>query len=233
MFAIARRDARVMNETYEDFTFTVLNFIGAAKDAGDGGPQAYLATVPPGKSVQSHFHPVNQFQVFFGSDGTYFERHSISGVHVQYADAYTPYGAFGAGDTQLSFFTLRAKSTSEHHTMPGAREKMLRPRGRSLQSPVRETESPNPVTITEIFEPQADGLAVYQLRIAAGVDGVAPSPQNSGGQYVVVVKGAMACHAGHFPYQSCLFLEPDDGPLHMSATSEECEVLILQFPRSA
>ena len=235
MFAMARQDAQVLEESYAGFQFQLLNFIGAAKQIGDGGPQAYLAGVPLGQKVASHFHPVDQFQVFFGSDGAYFERHAINRLHVQYADAYTPYGPFGAGDTELRFFTLRPRSTDQHHTMPGARDKLVGPRGRSVQASLQNTGVyAEPVSTKTIFAPSPHGMAAYQLQLAAGQSMVAPSPHGSGGQYIIVTDGSMQCRAGSFPYQSCLFLGADDPPLQLSApASGGCEVLVLQYRRPA
>lgn len=235
MLATARHQARVLEETYGDFHFTLRNFMGAAKQLGDGGPQAYLASVPVAQKVQAHFHPVDQFQVFFGiDDGAYFERKPIAGVHVQYSDAFTPYGPFGAGDTRLDFFTLRARATDEHHTMPGSRDKLQGQRGRSLQASVLSgATAGEPVQTDALFLPMPDGMAAHHVRVAAGASAVAPWPQGSGGQYIVVIKGTMRCGAGDFPYQSCLFLGEDDAPLQMNAPATEgFEVLVLQYRRA-
>ena len=232
MLATARQNARVAEETYGDFRFTLLNFMGAAKQVGDGGPQAYLANVPTAQKVQAHFHPVDQFQVFFGKDdGAFFERKPISGLHVQYSDAYTPYGPFGAGETQLDFFTLRTSATAEHHTMPGSRDKLKGARGRSLQASVLPGDVANGLVHSKsLFEPMTDGMAAHHLQAAAGTSTVGPSPQGSGGQYIVVINGTMLCSAGNFGYQSCLYLGSNDPALQMTAPAEEgFEVLVLQY----
>lgn len=234
MLATAQQDARVLEETYGDFHFTLRNYMGAAKQVGDGGPQAYLASVPVAQKVQAHFHPVDQFQVFFGiDDGAYFERKAIAGVHVQYSDAFTPYGPFGAGETRLDFFTLRARATAEHHTMPGSRDKLQGQRGRSLQASIpTDATAAEPVQIHALLQSMPDGLAAHHIQVAAGARTVAPSPTGSGGQYIVVIKGTMQCGAGDFPYQSCLFLTEDDAPLQMNAPATEgFDVLVLQYRR--
>lgn len=235
MLATTRQDARVMEARYEDYSVTIRNYIGTGGQVGDGGPQAYLANVPPGKVVHPHFHPVDQFQVFFGSDGSYFERKAIVDLHVQYADAYTPYGPFGAGTTELDFFTLRARATSEHHPMPGSRDKMVRKAGRSVHAHVAlGGPSDQPAGLSSIIERKPDGLAAYHLRVSEGESAVAPSPEGSAGQYFIVVKGAMRCNAGLFPFQSCLYLGAEEAPLQMNAgDTESFEVLVLQYPRAS
>lgn len=206
MFASTRQDARVMEARYEDYPVTIRNFIGTGAKVGGGGPQAYLANVPPGKAVHPHFHPVDQFQVFFG-----------------------------AGSTELLFFTLRAKATSEHHPMPGSRDKMLRKPGRSLHARVALDGSTDAHLggLRTIIERKPDGLAAYHLRVDPGESAFAPSSDGAGGQYFIVVKGEMRCSTGRFPFQSCLYLGAKEEPLNMSAgNSEGFEVLVLQYPRA-
>ncbi len=233
MLATARQDARAFNGQYGGYSFTVYNFMGAGGQIGDGGPQAYLASVPKGEAVESHFHPVDQFQVFFGDEGDYFQKHSLRGLHVQYADAYTPYGPFGAGPQDLHFFTLRAQATNEHHTMPGGRSKMVRRPGLSVQTGVELSDASGaPAPARTLFERAADGMAAYHIALPSGGSVQTPPAKDSGGQYVIVVQGGMRCRDGSFPFQSCLFLNPDDAPLTMEADATDgCQVLVLQFPR--
>ena len=234
MLATTKQEARVIEAPYEGYTVTTRNYMGTVAQIGDGGPQAFMANLPPGKVIHSHFHPVDQFQVFFGTEGSFFGRNAMTPLYVQYADAYTPYGPFGAGSTDLNFFTLRAKATSEHFVMPESRSKMIRKAGRLLQSSVvLGGACGKPTCSTAFIEPQSDGLAAYLVSVGPDERIGAPFLENAGGQYCIVVSGEMGCDAGQFPFQSCLFVGPNEGPLEMRAKGPDgFEVLVLQYPRA-
>src|SRR5262245_15707940 len=75
------------------------------------GPQAFLVRFPADSRGGAHFHPVDQFQIFYGSDGSWFKNQEITSgeIMLHYADAYVTYGPFGTkGPEPLEFFTLRA-----------------------------------------------------------------------------------------------------------------------------
>ena len=96
-------------------------FFGARSHSGPG-PQVYMNNVDPGITLSAHFHRIDQFQVFFGTDGARFQRKPIPAVFVHYADAFATYGPFSAApDAALLYATIRARSDNYGGVMPGAR----------------------------------------------------------------------------------------------------------------
>ena len=90
-------------------------YFGKSKNPNPG-PQAYLVDLHPNRLVEAHFHDTNQFQIFFGNEGSTFQRHEIGPLLLHYTDAYTTYGPFGAGEAPLHMFTLRQQfATGEYH----------------------------------------------------------------------------------------------------------------------
>jgi len=59
-------------------------------DAKSSGPQNFLVGMPPHGNGRPHFHGGDQFQVFFGTPGSIYQRHPVTPVTVDYSDAYTP-----------------------------------------------------------------------------------------------------------------------------------------------
>ena len=97
-------------------------FFGSRKYSGPG-PQVYMNNVDPGITLAAHFHRIDQFQVFFGTEGARFQRKPIPSVFVHYADAFRTYGPFSAAaDASLLYATIRAESDNYGGVMPGARD---------------------------------------------------------------------------------------------------------------
>src|SRR5690348_1666786 len=85
----------------------------STRDAEGEGPQMYMNQVDRGVELGSHFHRVDQFQVFFGDEGSVFQRKPIPELLVHYTDAYSVYGPFKAApDSDLLYATIRARSTN-------------------------------------------------------------------------------------------------------------------------
>lgn len=70
-------------------------------------PFAFLVEMTPGSVLPTHFHPVDQFQVFVSGSGL-LGRHLTNGLYVHYADRHTAYGPISAGPRGVTYFTLRA-----------------------------------------------------------------------------------------------------------------------------
>src|SRR5258707_123577 len=145
----------------------IRNFFGVNNELGPG-PQGFLVEMTPHRLGRAHYHPVNQFQVFFGSPGATYQKRPVPAAMVHYSDAFTPYGPFAAGEEGLSFFTLRAQANQRIHYMPESRdalkeEKAARKGRRSLHAGVApasedETLAPGAVAVETLIPLRADGM---------------------------------------------------------------------------
>lgn len=212
---------------------TFMQHFGKAFTVGAGGPQAFRVCMQAGMVGPAHFHDHDQFQVFFGGQGCTLGAHPVPPVCVHYTDGYTPYGPFTAGAAGMDFFTLRAEATVATMFMPAERSKLIRRPGRAFHSAVEGGQAvPSSATCNAIIDPQADGLAAYHLSIGAGASISAPAAAASGGQYCIVVAGEVRCQGKPLPFQSCVFVGPDENPpLVMNTMDSGSDVVVLQYPR--
>lgn len=144
-------------------------------DATAGGPEAYLVELAPNMTTGTHFHEVDQWQVFFPSDGASYQRQDIDSIMLHYTDAFTPYGPFSSGGRDsLQFFTLRAKGSSMHAPMPEERAQLVsrdadrrRHRIFRLYGDVLWSGSQADALVSEICK-EADGLEAQIVRLLPG-----------------------------------------------------------------
>ena len=218
------------------------DFIGRQ---GDGGtikeePQAFLIEMHAGESILPHFHEVDQFQVFVAGSGG-MGRQSAGTLAVHYADHHTGYGPINAGPQGYSYFTLRARSDPGAHYLhkPGYRE-ALKPSRKRHGVAADITLSTEPVLMDlkqAKDEPLlqdldgSDGLGAAVIRMGPGTSRTGPDPRVSGGQYYLVLNGAMEIETGRYPAWSTIFVSRDDAPLSFKAGPKGLEALLLQFPR--
>lgn len=230
MYAMTKEGTQVADIEDDGGWFKIRHYIGRGGEVGDGGPQAYMLSVPVGGRVRPHFHRTDQFQLFFGTNSATFGKKIIPPVYVHYVDGYTPYGPFGPGDTGIDYFTLRATPSFESFHMPEQRDELIRKPGRHFQvevplQPYGAAPSTNP-----LIPLHDDGLAAWHLSAGPGQTIRTPDAKGSGGQYILLVRGGMRCRDGEFPFQSCLFLKPDETPLDMQATADSgFDAVVLQF----
>lgn len=200
------------------------------------GPQAFLVEAPDHSRTGAHFHPVDQFQVFFPSEGTWYQREELGSVTVHYADAYATYGPFGSGEGGFDFYTLRARSTIVNAFMPGSRDKLVRKGrrnlhvelgnllGHQLAAGAHETHA--------VFAPEADGLAAYLL--AGGPDAVVVAPESVArggeGTYFCVLTGSVVGDGADHGARALAWRGPGVTPDVLHAGDAGFEVLVLQFP---
>ncbi len=234
----AFEDARVRVMTEENVVMH--DMFGAANTSPNptstpAGPQAYLAELGPGFVEHAHFHNVDQFQVFFGGGDAFFQRHSVSKMLLQYADAFATYGPFGAGETTLGLYTLRSRASGLRAYMPQDRDKMthrgLRQRSVDLVSYVERVPGPSPV-IEAVLPPEQDGLAAYWIDLPPGADATAPEADGAG-QFHCVVSGSVQAGGQTFGPMSLGWIAA--GPATPTvgfrcASDGPASVLVLQLP---
>jgi hypothetical protein len=164
------------------------------------GAEAFLVDYGPDRTTGAHFHSVDQFQVFFGSEGARYQRHQIPEVELHYADAFVTYGPFSASGERMRFFTLRAREGQFKGEMPSERHK-LRYRGRrGLHLDVNdrlgrdrlERALPAGRTVeVPLIDEHADGLAATLISAGPGSEIVLPSTVATSGRYFCVLAGAL------------------------------------------
>lgn len=199
------------------------------------GPYAFMVNYGPGVDAPAHFHHVDQFQVFFGSPGSKYQRSEIGPLMLHYAQADTLYGPFGAGEEPLSFLTLRLHASSFQGTLP--KDKDLLPRGVHhthfhqdlsawLQIPL---PSAGNCLQEQVYPEQSDGVRTLGVLAGSGARITGPPPEKSGGQFYVVAEGEVQLDGKAFPRQSVGWCPSDAAPAVLDAGDEGVRLLILQF----
>ncbi len=216
------------------------DFIGDRANKVEGQPHAFLAEQIAGGTIGAHYHHVDQFQVFSAGHGT-LGRHPVSLIALHYVDHHTAYGPIHAGPQGLSLFTIRAQFDKfpvfldrpgyKDHLQP-SKKRYLMADGIVLSTePVLQNRTE--IAREELF-PDADGsdgLSASILRLGAGMSATGPNPALGGGQYYLVVNGALLLAGVTYTSWSLVHLRPDDAPLQLRAGPEGLEVLALSFPR--
>jgi hypothetical protein len=235
---VAFDDATPVREEAKHFDSFV--FFGSRTQDG-GGPQMYINRVDPGTELAAHFHRVDQFQVFFGTPGSVFQRKPIPPLFVHYTDAYSTYGPFrSAPDQPLLYATIRAESSNFGGVMPGARH--LRPYlgNRQLSAGVQESEPENlpaagELKVDTVFDRDTDGLSAVLVRLGADGSTVLTRSHAISGRALCVVTGEVRLGQGSVSFgpRSLGWTGPDEGPVALQAGPQGCAVLVLDFPSPA
>lgn len=201
-------------------------------------PQVFCVGMHPGGVNKPHFHPVDQFQLLWGTPGSTFQRHAAESVMGHYSDAYSPYGPIVAGPVGVDFFTMRLQATVTTEYMPGARDKMPRKAGRNLHFDVPsltddDLREPAPYACRPLLASHPDGLAAYVLRAGPGARVQAPTPRDSAGQMLVIVAGTALLAGKPLSRRSSLYLTPSDALVTLEATREMgFQAVALHFPKT-
>jgi hypothetical protein len=216
-------------------------FIGVPVRTDDevrDGPLAFLIEMVPNSVLPPHFHPVDQYQVFVSGSGT-LGKHPANGLAIHYADRHTAYGPITAGPHGVAYFTLRAKTDGRgvFLSKPGAREQ-LKPSKRRFHM-VESIVLAVPPVLVELAEPVIEqllgahgdgGPASFMLRIGGGGSARGPDPSRGGGQYYLVLTGAVRNGGEELPPWSLLWVSPGEPAPTIGAGPAGAEVMVLQFP---
>lgn len=213
------------------------DWLEAGKDP-ELSPTAFLVDLPPDSVLGTHFHRENQYQLFIRGEGS-IGRHPIRPLTVHYAGAYTGYGPLVAGPAGVTYFTIRPVFDTGASYLPQARESLVRGPKRQLHSePVAPMESAALRALTrpelvDLIALQPDRIAARLLRLPVHASHVDLDPVASGGQFLVVIAGSIACRAGELRQLDMLFLSADEPPLQLQAQAEGAEIVLLQLPLKA
>jgi hypothetical protein len=237
MHAVAQDEVRTRGTedfNTEDGLSRVTRYFGDAREEADD-PNAFLVEYRPvpGGAIRPHFHKVAQFQVVIGGEG-HLGKNPVAPIAFHYADPSTPYGPIKPSDETrgIDFLTLRPVARKGIWFMPGASGEMA-PRAsrehRNVVATVPDGSLPETGCTTQtLIEEHPDRLAAFLLRLAGGESAPSPSPAGTGGQYLLVTRGALSAPNELGPF-SLLFARNDEEPM-LTAGPEGAEVLVLQFP---
>ncbi|MBT5498332.1 MAG: hypothetical protein HOK54_21550, partial [Alphaproteobacteria bacterium] len=202
--------AAAQNDTVsmvDDQAYTGREYIGSAPKPGtpgygqevggkEGAPQAYLVMQPPHSVTRPHFHQTNQFQVFVNGGGTV-GKLRVDPLTVQYAGANTPYGPIQAEAEGVDYFTLRQRWDSGAKYLPEKSDMLVKGEqrqvvgGKAVSDAVALPELGAEPHRETLIEPAEDGLFAEWLGVAPGGKAALPDAGAGGGQYHVVVSGAL------------------------------------------
>ena len=165
-------------------------------------PVAFLVDKKAHGIVPPHFHEVNQFQIIAQGSG-WLGKQDVQPFTVHYTNGFTGYGPICADEEGISFFTLRNRyNPGGAHYFPEGRSFMKpAPRRHRVSdhlelSKTEALKSRQDEVLETVFEPESDGLAAWFLRAIPGTITHAPSPDQGGGQYVVVAGGTLVHDGG-------------------------------------
>jgi len=232
---VALSDATRVREEAKHFDSFV--FFGSRTQDG-GGPQMYMNRVDAGTELAAHSHRIDQFQVFFGTPGSVFQRKPIPALFVHYTDAYSTYGPFrSAPGEPLLYATIRAESSNFGAVMPGARHQRAYLGERQLSAAVEGWEpgslpAAGQTATDTVLDREADGLSAALVRLGPDAAIELTRPQAIAGRALCVVTGELRDDGNTSGYgpRSLGWSGPDDGPMTVTAGPQGCAVLVLDFP---
>jgi hypothetical protein len=190
----------------------------------DAGLHAYFVrSYSDGATVGSHFHVIDQFQVFAEGNGS-FQRRDVAPVTVHFTDPYSTYGPIVAGPGGLGFFVLRTEFDPGGNYMPGSRD-LLRGHtpGRNLHGEVRADGD-------EVIARHDDGLLSAVVRAPEGEVMDVPPSNGTRGQYILSLGGDVEIDGRVVPRWTVAFVEPTEVPPEIVSRSSDSQLLVLQFP---
>jgi hypothetical protein len=154
-------------------------------------------------------------------------------ISFHFADISTPYGPITPVDEKagIDFFTLRPRRRPGVWYMPGSKQEMTGRAGRNIAINVDPQPAPaGGVETAMLIEQHDDGLAAFRVRLAPGESATGPTTVGTGGQYYLVMDGALERDGVSLPPNSLLFVEPEEDAPDLLAGSAGADVLVMQFP---
>jgi hypothetical protein len=202
------------------------------------GPQSFLVHHAPGSTIRAHFHPVDQFQIFFPGEGSWYKSQPIESISLHYADAHVTYGPFGSGSEPFSFLTLRAISTAQTSYLPEDRHRLPPPprlRRGNIQVGIPR-QDPNAIVsidgVTELIEGRSDGLEAHLIELQPNTRTRITQSAPSGGQYHCVLQGSLVFGDVEFSFQSVGWIPASVESVDVQSGGRGCAVVVVQFPGS-
>jgi quercetin dioxygenase-like cupin family protein len=199
-------------------------------------PNSKLVEQSPGSVLQTHYHVVDQFQVFVAGAG-WIGKSEARPVVVHYANAFTGYGPLTAGPEGLAYLVFRLGVDPGAAWLPEARAGMKNVPRRVVHSRQvdldRTADAAGGSQLESLLGDHPDGLRAELLRLGPGKAHESRTPEWRG-RFIHVLRGELessdtgcVLRAG-----TCIALERGES-IRLSATSAGAQLLLLQFPRSA
>lgn len=206
---------------------------------GHPRPQAFLVEQQPRWSLRTHFHLEHQFQAFVGGSAN-LGKHPIGPLTVHYASPHSAYGPLDAGESGISYLTMRLVGDEGAWYLPEARPKLKlhvkkqqahgAPAGQVSAGELRTLER----TVEEVLiEPRDNGLAAWIMRVPPLQTAAAPPRDaNAGGRFYVVTQGSLRTATEELAGLATVSVTGDE-TFDITSGAAGLEVLVLQFPGSA
>ena len=201
---------------------------GTAKE----GPTCFLVEQAPNSIVEPHFHQADQFQVFVAGEGL-LGKHKIAPMVVHYVNAFTPYGPIKSLGEGIHYFTLRNGYDPGARFLPGSIKELPRAPRRhvtSKPSPLGQGSGPSATGWSDLFEGEADGLAAYHVKLAAGDTQSVVGARAAGGEFWVVLRGSLELGTKTLSAYACLYRSMQEDRPCACAGRDGAELVVLQFP---
>ena len=217
-----------------------INLFGKNSDVPSAELQAFRLDLNAHQKLDSHFHIVDQFQVFIAGSGS-IGRDTVHVVTAHYADHHTGYGPLIAGAQGLSYLTLRSKTDAGlvKLSTPNVRDQLKPSKKRHrVSAPVVLSIDPvlkarDTVAIESVMpeEPGDDGMCVQVIRLGSGMSTPAPDPSEGGGQYLIVLNGSLHLDGQIYRPFSLVWVAAADAAPLLQAGEEGLELMVTQYPR--
>lgn len=228
-----REPGRAYQKIQELDSIRIYNCFGRAS-AFLPGPQGFIVDSPPNSGVAAHWHPVNQFQLYVGAPGAWYQRTMIEkDLVLHFTDAYSTYGPFGAhGPGRFKYHVMRARASDTTGWMPDDRDKMPRRGRRNYLVPLTLSSRVEHGDWATIIEPEEDGLAAYRVLVGPTQGFEPPSiAVPAVGRFYCVLAGSLWLGEEEFPASSMLWQDRgQELPILVADSSTGCDVLAVQFP---
>lgn len=203
---------------------------------GDQDPQAYLIENSHGATIASHFHDVDQFQVFVRGAGALGQA-AVQPYSVHFARAFTTYGPIESRGGGLGWMTLRPRRDLGAKMIDTHREALLNEKGRQ---PWQRTVSfgypeagaaDGQVASQQVLEGEM-GLSVVALTLGPGQTTLAGDPMLATCQYVLVTSGGLVDGGRQRGELTVIHVGPGEDAIRIKAGPAGLQCLVLNFPRS-
>lgn len=216
-----------------------INLFGKNSDVPKADLQAFRIDMSAEMVLESHFHIVDQFQIFMAGSGT-IGRDQANMITAHYADHHTGYGPLIAGAQGMSYLTLRSKTDAGLVKLsePDVRDRLKPTKRRhrvsstvtlSIPPVLKAMEAPVVETVME-EKPGDDGMTVQVYRLGAGMQTSAPDTTGTGGYYIIVMNGGLVHDGQELKPWSLIFVRHDEVPPVLQAGEDGVEVMTAIFP---
>lgn len=209
-----------------------LDYFGRSSGRGDGC-EAFVIGLH-NRTLRAHFHPVDQFQLLLGADGSRYQRSAVPALMLHYADAYSTYGPLEGADPPMRFFTLRAEATDVTAFMPEDRELLLYRGRRNVHfdpfDAAPELPGAGKVEEVALVAEETDGLSARMILAGAGAPVVLPGGTGSNGRYCYVAEGSFGYDGRDYATESLGFIAAGDPPATGIAGQRGVRLLVMSFP---